>query len=406
MRQVEIEAPRGAVHKPCAHNPQGAHKEMCEHLSGVPAHAQKCVGCHSRWRKKNVPPTDPDGGVILTSRRIEEIRKPTQDRTEDILAIVRSGSSKKADQEPEEADTGEWRDVLTRVKAAMANSKLVVVDPKTVRPMPGQPREFFSETSLTNLRESIRTVGQIQAGIIREVYDGEGDIVYELLDGERRWRCVVAEEISFYRAQLVEVDDEAAPYMVAAIANFNREGHTPLEVSDAIHKLRSGPIKVPMKEIAKLFGVSEMWTYQMAGLKKLHPSVREMLSPDRSKDDLLPLTAAIQISKLDSELQVGIAERVLRKEVSLARLRQTVIETGERAGAPVRTRQLEPRKLLASFGNRLAEMERHSSDLSAQYDEMAQRHLVPQRGTSRREEVFDQLGTIITRLTVLRDKLA
>jgi ParB/RepB/Spo0J family partition protein len=306
----------------------------------------------------------------------------------------------------EEQDSGEWRGVLDRVKVAMANSEIVVLDPSCIRPMPGQPREFFSELSLTNLRESIRGVGQIQAGIVRAVEDGESGITHELLDGERRWRVVCSEGITFYRAQLVQIDDIAAPYMIAAIANFNREGHTPIEVSDAIHKLRTGPIKVPMPEIAKIFGFSELWAYQIHGLQKLHPKVREMLDPNQSRKEILPTTAAIHISKLDPELQVGLAEKVLTREVSIGRLRREVVRVGESHGKPVRTREDRPSKVNESFTARCGEASRNAKDMLEKVREMRDRGILPNPASPRGSLIVESLDSAIADLALVREVIS
>jgi ParB family chromosome partitioning protein len=273
--------------------------------------------------------------------------------------------------------SGEWQGVLERVKTAMANSTLIVVSPSAIRPMKGQPREFFSEISLNNLRQSIRQVGQIQAGIVRKVDDGEDGVIYELLDGERRWRVVLDEEDMLYRAQLVDIDDIAAPYMIAAIANFNREGHTPIEISDAIHKLRTGPIKVPMPAIAEIFGFGAFWVGQMHGLQNLHPDVRAMLDPSLPKEKVLPTTAAIHISKLDKDFQVSLAERVLAKEISISRLRREVVKTGDEQGRPVRTREVKPSKVLDSFVVRCGESARNALDILDRVAEMRNREILP-----------------------------
>jgi ParB/RepB/Spo0J family partition protein len=301
---------------------------------------------------------DPPSEVKTKATILMERRRSTN-----LVRTVASSPSRKPAQVEEE--NRDWEGVLGRVKTAMANSIQITVEANRIRPMPGQPRIFFNELGMTNLRQSIREVGQIQAGIVRTVKDGVDGVTHELLDGERRWRAVCAEGIQFYRAQLVEIDDEAAPYMIAAIANFNREGHTPMEVSDAINKLRTGPVKVPMKAIAKMFGFTELWTYQMHGLQNLHQEVRDMLDQNLPKDKTLPVTAAIHISKLDPELQVELAEKVLTKEVSLARLRDRVVETGKTYGKPVRMRKVTPSKAMESFLNRSVEAARLASDILA-----------------------------------------
>lgn len=384
MSTTVVDVRRGAVHKPCAHNPNGADKEMCQSISRILVRAQKCEAskCSSTWRVQlNITVKEPV--LSRTSANIESrmalrqagtrITLPSDPADIKVKAAMltkrRQGTtvvSRSIVEKPTvEEENSDWEAVLDRVKTAMANSVQVMVEARRIRPMPNQPRKFFNELGMINLRQSIRQVGQIQAGIVRAIKDGPDGITHELLDGERRWRAVCAEGLIFYRAQLVEIDDEAAPYMIAAIANFNRDGHTPMEVSDAIHQLRIGPVKVPMKAIAKMFGFTEVWTYQMHGLQNLHTEVRDMLDQNLPKDKILPVTAAIHISKLDRELQADLANKVLTKEVSLARLRDRVVETGVAHGKPVRIGKVTPSKAMESFLNRSVEAARLAGDLLA-----------------------------------------
>ncbi|MEI9966992.1 MAG: hypothetical protein WDN67_05235 [Candidatus Moraniibacteriota bacterium] len=84
-------------------------------------------------------------------------------------------------------------------------------------------------------------------------------------------------------ATLIELDDDAVPWLIAAVANFNREGHTPTELADSIDHMVK--LKIPMEEIAGLIGISLHWAYQMYGLKKLQPDVWDMLDPTLPRTD-------------------------------------------------------------------------------------------------------------------------
>ncbi|NDA73849.1 MAG: chromosome partitioning protein ParB, partial [Betaproteobacteria bacterium] len=51
-----------------------------------------------------------------------------------------------------------------------------------------QPRAFFDEESLAGLAASIAAVGVLQPVLVREVSPQK----FELIAGERRWRCACA----------------------------------------------------------------------------------------------------------------------------------------------------------------------------------------------------------------------
>lgn len=250
--------------------------------------------------------------------------------------------------------------LLARVKAALDSATNVSVSAADIRPYPNQPRTHFNEDGIRRLSEAIDAGGQTTPGLIREHL---GRTRYELIDGERRWRAVnqIPEtRRPEYKALLIQADDEVVQFLISGTANFNRENHTALEVTETIDRLVG--FGLPMKEIASLLGISEHWAYQMHGLKKLSPEVVAMLDPSLPKGQQLPVVAAIQISKIEPRLQRGIAERVLSKDISLGRLRGEVVRVAHRAGSSIRTREVSPLKRWESFGKRIEQSARSMGD--------------------------------------------
>ncbi len=248
------------------------------------------------------------------------------------------------------AEEPRWRAVIARVRKAIAEAELVKLPPERFRPMPGQPRDYFDPEELGALEESIIEVGQIQDGMCRPVSpDGKGSD-YELLDGERRWRCVTRSGAAIYRAKCVVIDDEAAPYVIAAISNFNRSDHTPMEKSNAIERLLNGGLKVPVGEIAKMLGIGVNTVYKLHTLQKLPQEVKDMLDPrlhKGRKEDLLPLVAGYELARLTDpvhrEYAKDLGRRVLVKQLSLPKLRVEVDRILVRSGHARSTRErLQP----------------------------------------------------------------
>lgn len=63
------------------------------------------------------------------------------------------------------------------------------VTPKLIKPNPNNPRLYFNDDSLDQLKTSIQEVGVIVPLIVYEPSDESGGFV--LLDGERRWKCAI-----------------------------------------------------------------------------------------------------------------------------------------------------------------------------------------------------------------------
>ncbi len=273
-----------------------------------------------------------------------------------------------------------YLDLLGRVKKALDTAREVAVPASDIRRFPNQPRKYFNDDSIRRLSDSIDAGGQTTSGMIRKkAGDGQYEVVdlngrlelrskpgksgHELIDGERRWRGVLLipeTRRPLYKAKLIEADDDVVRYLISGIANFNREGHTALEVMQTIDELVG--FELPMKEIASLLGISESWAGQMHGLKKLAPEVRKLLDPKLPKPEQLPVVAAIQISKIEGKFQQGLAERVIRKDITLGRLRGEVVKVAQRAGSHIRIKDALPGRQWESFGNRVDVVLRTAGD--------------------------------------------
>ncbi len=260
-----------------------------------------------------------------------------------------------------------YLELLGRVKKALDSAQDLSLPATDIRPYAGQPREHFDEVKIAQLSNAIDLGGQTTKGLIRHK---PAETPYELIDGERRWRAIMlipAERRPLYKASVIEADDDVIQFLIAGIANFNRVGHTPVEIMRTIDQYHVG-FKIPMKEIAGLLGISEMWAYAMHGLKNLAPPVLAMLDPELPKDKLLPVTAAIQISKIEPKHQMGLAVQVLNKSISLTKLRSEVVKVAKREGSYVRVREVSPLKQWESFGNKLEVILRMTGDSKTIFD--------------------------------------
>ncbi len=234
--------------------------------------------------------------------------------------------------------------ILERVRIAMANAVYVKVPPELIAPLKGQPRVYFNPERQAKLVRSLKSVGQLMPGIIRTKPCDEMGRVHELLDGERRLRGVLEARLPEYRAMLVEVDDEAAPYVVSVISNFNREEHTILEIADSVQKLHE-KLKLTMYQIAEVIGIKAQEASDLYGLRRLIPEVRDMLDPhiaqgQVNKGYVLPKLAAIEIARQPADKQLKYAQKIMDRELTVAGLREHIRNVGDGGGA--RTTQLSP----------------------------------------------------------------
>ncbi len=183
--------------------------------------------------------------------------------------------------------------------------RLVPID--AIRPNPHQPRTSMSQSSLTELADSIREHGVIQPLIVTRVPDGS----YQLIAGERRWRASRLAGLE----EVPVIVKEAAPQDMLALAlveNIQRADLNPLEEALAFQHL------------VEDFGLSQGEVAQRVG--KSRSAVANLMR-------LLSASAAVQQALLDGEiteghgrallglasdeLQAAALSRVLQKQLSV-----------------------------------------------------------------------------------------
>jgi ParB family transcriptional regulator, chromosome partitioning protein len=118
-----------------------------------------------------------------------------------------------------------------------------------LRPNPYQPRKFFSEESITELKESILNHGILQPLLVRKSIKG-----YEIVVGERRFRAATEAGL---KAVPVVIKDLTEDKMMefALIENLQREDLNPIEEAVAYDKLMKH-LQVTQEQLAKRVGKS------------------------------------------------------------------------------------------------------------------------------------------------------
>lgn len=462
------------VHKPCAFNHNGANENMCRSISRVPSkNSEGCTksGCLSLWRTcsacilqggemdvvskpgkrlckfheqhgetaqrpvvntaiyslpkrsaydmrfvgvERPKKVDAPAPVVKKQKQVHilpplssETAKPkavpatlpaeTPTKPEQLHAISRADSKQ------------EGRIILERVRTAISNATYEVVEIGRIRRMENQPRKTFNPERLLRLADSIKAAGQIMPGYLRKVEPDHENHDRELVDGERRWRSMLMAGVPTFRAMLVEIDDEAAQYVVSTIANFNREGHTALEIADSIRVMHED-LRLPLQEIANSIGFSVIYVSNLYGLRRLAPEVRALLDPEIDHNRQLPVTAAIEISKLPQETQLPLAERLMKREVNLRTLRGEAAKISREHGAPINRRAKDPSDQRKTLERKADVVARAVADLRGRFDEVHSQILTDwpsQRYVLCRAEIgkaHKDLDELIQRLDGIRKK--
>lgn len=250
-----------------------------------------------------------------------------------------------------------WQAKLAYVASCIAKGVLVKVDPYKIRPMRGQPRDFFPEEEQGSLEASIGLMGQVQDLIIRKkpplraptstapVYDdGQriwriADTEYEICDGERRWRGGMEKRLIEISAKLIEIDDEGA-YLVSVVSNMNRVGHTPLEQAKSIKRLMEGTPPFPIEAVAAMQGISKLTAEKLLNTLNLPPDILEFMDPKVQRErglEVLGKMPSYEIGRLANnpvlhEHARDLASRYVNRELKMPDLRLEVDRVLSRSG--------------------------------------------------------------------------
>lgn len=105
-----------------------------------------------------------------------------------------------------------------------------------IRPNPRQPRTTFDEEALVELVASIREIGVLQPVVVRPLDPPDGEVRYELIMGERRWRATTQAGLTTIPAIVRETADSDL-LRDALLENLHRSDLNPLEEAAAYQQL-------------------------------------------------------------------------------------------------------------------------------------------------------------------------
>ena len=127
-------------------------------------------------------------------------------------------------------------EVVTPLAQISLGGEVLSIPVDQIAPLPNQPRKHFDLERLHALADSIRHRGQVQPGLVIET--PRALLPYELRDGERRLRACKIAGVDFQAVVQTSIDKSRNDALLtSAVANFNREGHTPWEEIDLVKRL-------------------------------------------------------------------------------------------------------------------------------------------------------------------------
>lgn len=202
------------------------------------------------------------------------------------------------------------------------------IPPAQIEPNPQQPRSVFDEEALAELEHSIREFGLMQPIVVRELPEAKGEIRYQLIMGERRWRASTRVGLEAIPAIVRETSDGDL-LRDALLENIHRAQLNPLEEAAAYQQLLE-EFDVTHEELASRLGRSRPVITNMIRLLKLPIPVQRRVAAG-----VLSAGHARAVLSLEAgaEAQEALAARIVAEGLSV-RATEEAVTLANHDGAP------------------------------------------------------------------------
>ena len=156
------------------------------------------------------------------------------------------------------------------VELVTDNDKIVEVALDEIKKNPYQPRTYFNEEKLNELKESIEKNGLLQPIIVKKAVKG-----YYIIAGERRYRAFELLGRKEIPSIVKEMTDEEM-MVFAVLENLQREDLSALEESESYKNLMD-KMSLTQEELAKKLGKSRPYIANSLRLLKLPVEIKNKL---------------------------------------------------------------------------------------------------------------------------------
>lgn len=163
--------------------------------------------------------------------------------------------------------------------------KLLTLDINKIIANSNQPRKYFDDEKMEELKKSIKNNGLIQPIVVRKLNTGK----YEIIAGERRYRA--CRDLGMETVQVIKIDaGNSRSYEISVLENIQRENLNPIEEAESYIMLM------------------EVYGYTQEKLAEKLGKTRSSIS---NKTRILRLPEAVKEMVKKSELSYGHARTLL-----------------------------------------------------------------------------------------------
>lgn len=232
--------------------------------------------------------------------------------------------------------------VEDREKQTPVEGELSLLKIDQLRPGRYQPRQTIQAEALEELANSIRAQGIIQPIVVREIAQGQ----YEIIAGERRWRAAQLADLVEVPVVIRDLPDRAVIAM-SLIENIQRQDLNAIEEAVALQRLIT-EFDMTHQNVADAVGKSRVAVTNLLRLLNLNPEVRHLLEKGQ-----LEMGHGRALLGLDPVQQTLCAHKIIKQALSVRQTEQLVQQQQQ-----VRTEKAAPPRLdpdIARLQNTLSE---------------------------------------------------
>lgn len=202
----------------------------------------------------------------------------------------------------------------TAAGGAKTSQDVLLLDPRTIKKNPYQPRLNFDAEALAELKQSIQENGLIQPIAVRKAEGG-----YELIAGERRLRSVIELGYTEVPAYLLQLESKEEMLEVALIENVQREHLNIIELATSYNRLIE-ECNLTIENVAQKIGKNRSTINNILRLLKLPKYTQEKLvRGELSMGHARALLGLVDAGKINQ-----FAKQIAEKELSVRKVEQLV----------------------------------------------------------------------------------
>lgn len=185
--------------------------------------------------------------------------------------------------------------------------KLLALDIDKIITNSNQPRKYFDDEKMEELKISIKNNGLIQPIVVRKLDTGK----YEIIAGERRYRA--CRDLGMKTVQVIKIDaGNSKSYEISVLENIQRENLNPIEEAESYIMLME-VYGYTQERLAEKLGKTRSSISNKTRILKLPETVKEMVK----KNELSYGHARTLLGIQESEKIEDLAYKIIEKKYSV-----------------------------------------------------------------------------------------